>query len=49
MEPGYTLLTKIEPETMHVLYVTVAIAALATPEAIRLFIQIPLRTEGRSK
>jgi hypothetical protein len=45
-EPYYTLLATIKPEIMHVFYATVAIAALPTPEAIRLLIQIPLRTEG---
>jgi hypothetical protein len=48
IEPGYFLLTTIKPETMHVFYTTVAIAALATPETILLLIQMLLRTEGRA-
>jgi hypothetical protein len=48
IEPGSTPLTTFNPETMHVFYATVAIAALPTPEAIRRLIQIPLRTDGRN-
>jgi hypothetical protein len=33
---------------MHIFYASVSITAFATPEAMRLVIQIPLRTESRT-
>jgi hypothetical protein len=48
LEPGYTLLATLKPEAMHIFYASVSITAFATPEAIRLVIQIPLRTESRT-
>jgi hypothetical protein len=41
--PG--ILAALKPENMHLSYTSLEIAVLATIEAIRLIIQIPLRTE----
>jgi hypothetical protein len=44
--PG--ILTALKPENMHLFYASLEITVLATIEAVRLVIQISLRTERRT-
>jgi hypothetical protein len=48
LEQGYTFIATLKPENMHLFYASSEFTALATEEAIRLIIQIPLRTERRT-
>ncbi|PNF40358.1 hypothetical protein B7P43_G03254 [Cryptotermes secundus] len=48
LEQGYSFITALKPENMHLFYASSEIAVLATSEAIRLIIQLPLRTEQRT-
>jgi hypothetical protein len=48
LEQGYTFMATLKPENMHLFYASSETTALATEEAIRLIIQIPLRTERRT-
>jgi hypothetical protein len=48
LDQGYTLITALKPENMHWFYAYSEIAVLATSEAIRLIVQIPLRNERRT-
>jgi hypothetical protein len=48
LDQGYSLITNLKPENMHLFYASAEIAALATSDAIRLIVQIPLRTERRT-
>jgi hypothetical protein len=45
MPQGYSLLAPVRPESMHIFYGTSAVTAIVTKEAIRLVIQIPLKTD----
>ena len=48
LEQGYSFITALKPENMHVFYASAEVAVLATEEAIRLIIQLPLRNEKRT-
>ena len=47
-EQGYSFITALKPENMHAFYESAQAAVLATQEAIRLVIQLPLRHEKRT-
>jgi hypothetical protein len=46
MPQGYSPLAPVRPETIHIVYATSAISAIATKETIRLPIQVTLKTKG---
>ena len=48
LDQCYALIAALKPENMHLFYASSEIAVLATSEAIRLIVQIPLRTEKRT-
>ncbi|PNF30504.1 hypothetical protein B7P43_G10878 [Cryptotermes secundus] len=48
LEQGYSFITALKPENFHVFYASAQVAVLATEEAIRLVIQLPLRHEKRT-
>ncbi|PNF23742.1 hypothetical protein B7P43_G17246, partial [Cryptotermes secundus] len=48
LEQGYSFITALNPENMHLFYASSGVAVLATSEAIRLIVQLPLRTEQRA-
>jgi hypothetical protein len=47
MHQGYTFKTALKPENIHLFYASLEVAVLATSEAIRLTVQLPL-TERRT-
>jgi hypothetical protein len=48
LDQDYTFIAALKPENMHLFYESADIAAVATSDAVRLIIQIPLRTERRT-
>jgi hypothetical protein len=46
LDQGYTFITVLKPENVHIFYAASEITALATGEAIHLIIQVPLKTES---
>ncbi|PNF43961.1 hypothetical protein B7P43_G00919 [Cryptotermes secundus] len=48
LDQGYSFITALKPENLHVFYASAQVAVLATEEAIRLIIQLPLRHEKRT-
>jgi hypothetical protein len=48
LDQGYTLIAALKPENMHLFYASSEIAVLATSDAIRPVVQIPIRTERRT-
>ena len=48
LDPGIGLIAPLKPEFMYIYYEAIQIAAVASPHAIRLFLQMPLREDFRT-
>ena len=48
LEPGIGLIATLKPEFMYIFYEAIQITAVASPHAIRLFLQMPLREDSRT-
>jgi hypothetical protein len=48
LEPGLGLVAPLKPEFKYIFYEAIQITAVASPHAIRLFLQMPLREDCRT-